>query len=68
MSSDDQLLRLPQVTSLTSVSRSRVYLLMKAGKFPRPVKIGPRARAWRRRELLHWMAQRERTRPGEAPA
>ena len=68
MPGDDQLLRLPEVTSLTSVSRSRVYALMKAGEFPRSLKIGPRARAWSKREVLDWMARRQRTRPGEAPA
>lgn len=68
MSSDDQLLRLPDVTRLTGVSRSRVYVLMRSGEFPRSLKIGPRARAWSKREVLDWMAQRQRTHPNEMPA
>ena len=68
MPSDDQLLRLPDVMHLTALSRSRLYVLMRSGEFPRSLKIGPRARAWRKREVLDWMAQRQRTRPGEAPA
>lgn len=68
MSGDDQLIRLSDVTQLTGVSRSRIYLLMQSGEFPRSLKIGPRARAWSKREILDWMAQRQRTRPGEAPA
>ena len=39
MSGDDQLLRLPDVTQLTGVSRSRIYLLMQSGEFPRSLKI-----------------------------
>jgi prophage regulatory protein len=30
-----------------SYSRARVYALMKAGQFPKPMKIGPRRVAWR---------------------
>ena len=68
MPSDDQLLRLPDVIHLTALSRSRLYLLMRAGEFPRSRKIGPRARAWSKKEVLDWIAHRQRTRPGEMPA
>ena len=68
MSSDDQLLRLPDVMHLTALSRSRLYKLVQSDEFPRALKIGPRARAWSKNEVLAWIAQRQRTRPGEAPA
>ena len=68
MPSEDQLLRLPHVMDMTALSRSRLYKLMQTGEFPRSRKIGPRARAWSKREVLDWIAQRQRTRPGEMPA
>lgn len=43
----DALLRLPQVLSTVPVSRSLWYLNVKTGKFPQPVKIGPRIVAWK---------------------
>ena len=68
MSSDDRLIRLHHVIELTALSRSRIYKLMQSGEFPRALKIGPRARAWSKKEVLTWIAQRQRTRPGEIPA
>ena len=52
MSSDDRLIRLHHVIELTALSRSRVYKLMQSGEFPRALKIGPRARAWSKKEVL----------------
>lgn len=42
-----QLLRLPQVLSLVPVSRSTWWAGVKTGRFPAPVKLGPRIVAWR---------------------
>lgn len=44
-------LRLPAVTRLTGRSRSTIYRLVAARKFPDPVALGPRAVAWRRTEI-----------------
>jgi predicted DNA-binding transcriptional regulator AlpA len=41
------LLRLPQVLALIPVSRSTWWAGVKSGRFPAPVKIGPRTTAWR---------------------
>lgn len=41
------LLRLPQVLALYPVSRSTWLAGVKAGRFPRPVRIGPNAVAWK---------------------
>lgn len=40
-------LRLPQVLSVYPVSRSAWWAGIKAGKYPSPVKLGPRTTAWR---------------------
>jgi predicted DNA-binding transcriptional regulator AlpA len=39
-------LRLPQVLALIPVSRSSWWAGIKAGRYPKPVKIGPRTSAW----------------------
>jgi prophage regulatory protein len=41
------LIKLPDVLLLYPVSRSSWYQGIKAGKYPPPVKIGPRSSAWR---------------------
>lgn len=39
-------LRLPQVLALIPVSKSTWWAGIKTGRFPKPVKIGPRTSAW----------------------
>jgi prophage regulatory protein len=52
------LIRLPQVLRCTGLSRATLYRLARVGAFPRPVKIGPRASAWRAHEVADWVATR----------
>lgn len=52
------LLRLPEVRQRTGLSTNSVYRLGAAGKFPRPIKIGPRASAWVEEEIDAWIEQR----------
>ncbi len=40
-------LRLPQVLELIPVSRSTWWAGCKSGRYPKPVKLGPRTSAWR---------------------
>jgi prophage regulatory protein len=53
----DKLLRRPEVEAITGLSRSTIYLWLKQGKFPKPVKIGARVVAWRDRHIADWMDQ-----------
>ena len=39
--------RLPKVLTTIPVSRSTWWAGVKAGRFPKPVKLGPRTTAWR---------------------
>jgi len=41
------LIKLPEVLQLYPVSRSTWYQGIKLGKYPPPIKIGPRSSAWR---------------------
>jgi predicted DNA-binding transcriptional regulator AlpA len=48
---ENSLLRLPQVLALIPVSKSTWWAGCKSGRFPKPVKLGPRTTAWRAVEI-----------------
>ena len=48
------LLRLPAVSARVGMRRTAIYGLIKAGKFPSPVKIG-KASAWVDEEITQWI-------------
>ena len=52
---DDRLLRREDVEELTGISRSALYRMMRAGEFPEPIRIGPRAVRWRQSELREFL-------------
>jgi len=54
-----KLVRLNAVKAITGRSRSSIYA---DAKFPRPVKIGPRAVAWVEHEIRAWVDARIRER------
>ena len=55
----DSLLRRPEVERRTGKSRSGIYLDMRRGLFPLPVRIGMRAVAWRESDIQAWIDERE---------
>ena len=57
---DLALIRRPDVERLTALSRTTIYRLMDDGAFPRPLKLGARAVAWRAAEIREWLTSRER--------
>lgn len=52
------LLRMPTVVRLTGLGRSTIYRLIAARQFPSPVRLSPRAVAWRREEVTRWSEAR----------
>jgi prophage regulatory protein len=50
-----KLLRLPEVVQVTGLPRGTVYWKLKRGEFPKPVKIGPKAVAWRSDQVQAWI-------------
>ena len=48
--------RLPEVMSLTGLSRSSIYLRISVQEFPKPIKIGRRAVGWSEDSLIAWQA------------
>ncbi len=52
------ILRRKQVQARTGLSRSTIYLYIKADQFPKPVALGPRAVGWIEAEVVEWIANR----------
>jgi prophage regulatory protein len=48
-------LRMKQVLELLPVARSTLYSWIKQGKFPKPVKLGPKISAWRMTDIMDHM-------------
>lgn len=54
-----RILRKPAVKALIGVAAdSTLYDLMAAGRFPRPINIGPRAVGWIASEIDDWIRDR----------
>ncbi len=51
-SDTDRLIRLGDVLNLIPVSKSTWWEGVKTGKFPSPVKLGPRVTCWRLTDIL----------------
>lgn len=54
----DAILRWPEVQARVPISRSHAHALAAQGKFPKPIKLGPRASGWLESEVNAWVAQR----------
>ena len=51
-------LKRPEIEKRTGLKRSTIYEKIKAGTFPKPVKLGARAVAWPEAEINAWMEER----------
>lgn len=54
-----RLIRLEDVMKMTALSRSSIYACIAEGRFPKPLRIGRRAVAWRESEILNWISSRQ---------
>jgi prophage regulatory protein len=52
-------LRMPTVIRMTGLGRSTIYRMIAEEKFPKSVRIGERAVAWRQIDLDRWCQSRE---------
>jgi prophage regulatory protein len=55
---DNAVLRWPEVAKIVPISRSHAHALAAQGKFPKPIKLGPRASGWLESEISAWLADR----------
>jgi len=60
--------KLPRVIWKTTLSEHSIYRLMKQGVFPKPIKIGHRAVAWKSIEVEAFINTRGRSNVGNTEA
>ena len=49
------LLRLAEISKLTSLGKSTINLWVAQGKFPAPMLISPTVKVWRLQQLIDWV-------------
>jgi prophage regulatory protein len=62
---DHQILRITDVSALVALSRATIYRKVRAGTFPRPLRLGSHAVGWMAGELEAWIEERRRERDKE---
>ena len=50
-----RLVRLPEILKLTGTTKATIYNWLRAGRFPRPLKMGPKAVGWRWTDVKAWL-------------
>ncbi|ATQ78311.1 hypothetical protein CR152_30215 [Massilia violaceinigra] len=54
MNQPKKFLRLPAVIDIVGIQRTAIYERIKAGNFPKPISLGPRAVVWDSTEIASW--------------
>ncbi|BBP51192.1 hypothetical protein PHLH3_08180 [Pseudomonas sp. St386] len=60
-------MRLPKVIELVGLSQSTIYDMASDGRFPKQVKLGGRAVAWVKSEVLQWNRDKLVAARGQSP-
>lgn len=55
MDNNNQLLRIQEVSELTSLAKSTINLWVTQGKFPKPVLLSPTVKVWQKVQLMEWI-------------
>jgi prophage regulatory protein len=53
-----RLYRLRELSARVGLARSAIYKAIQEGRFPKPVRIGARAVAWRHQDIADWLQAR----------
>ena len=53
--SNNQLLRIQEVSNLTSLAKSTINLWVTQGKFPKPVLLSPTVKVWTQKQLQDYI-------------
>lgn len=54
----DVLITMPELEVLTQSRKPTIYEMIREGRFPKQVRLGPNKVAWLRSEVLSWIEQR----------
>jgi prophage regulatory protein len=52
-----KLLRLPQVKTITGLSKSSIYTRISEGTFPKQIPLGPRLVVWVESDIQKWITE-----------
>jgi prophage regulatory protein len=55
MTNSKQLLRISEVSDLTSLAKSTINLWVTQGKFPKPILLSPNIKVWQLQQLHDWI-------------
>ncbi|WP_077071201.1 helix-turn-helix transcriptional regulator [Mailhella massiliensis] len=58
---NESLLRLPQVLKIIPISKSAWWQGCKDGRYPQPIKLGPRTTVWKASDISAFMRQLSRS-------
>ena len=50
-------LRIKDVMDKTGIAKSTIWLWVKEGKFPKPIKLSPRITVWENEKIDEWMSR-----------
>ena len=56
----DRLLKRQEVEARCGLARTSIYRMMRAGAFPKPLRVGARAVRWSETEIEQWLSKRPR--------
>jgi prophage regulatory protein len=51
----NQLNRIKEVSKLTTLGKSTIWLWVAQGKFPKPISLGPTIKVWRSKDIKEWL-------------
>lgn len=57
VSTNEKILRLPQVLDKVGLKKSAIYNRIKVGQFPPPIKLGTHASGWLESDVQNWILQ-----------
>lgn len=63
----DPIIRMPELTRLTGLSKATIYRMVAEGTFPRPVQLSKQAVGWRASAIQRWNEGLEEVPLGAAP-
>lgn len=52
---DELIYRMPGLTKVVGLGKTKLYEMMAAGQFPAPVELGPNSVGWRADEIKAWV-------------
>ena len=52
---EERLIRIPKVMEKTGLARSTVWLFVKNGKLPKPIKLSERVTVWKESEIIDYI-------------